>query len=505
MDHALHGLAANPSLPPDLVDRLISVADTDLADELADRADLTHDQATTLATHIESSAQRLAQHGMLTAADVDPATRPAAALALLGEGSGPAAWARLFATDPDVTRRERLAGCPGLPRDVVETLAADPDTRVVAELAFGATPEVAAALAAHPRTEVRRAVAANEATPPTVLAGLLTGEGIPHVQRCPVCEREETPFLHDPECPRPDCDLPAGASCDGFHESAAHGIQQAALHNPATPASAAAGFAEHPSELLRRAVAARRDLPAEVYGRLALDPAPGVRADLAQNPSIDDAVIEVLAQDRGHDVQRRLAHHPRVPLDVLVRLVGRTRIGPTLLPRIAIASPTEIEELAQSPLATVRMLIARRRDLPAPIRDALTTDPDAAVVTSIASHPGLSEARLRAMVDRHGVRVMAGVAANPDATGQLLEELSRRRPQARKALREIARHRNATARALLACLSDEKARRTAAGHPALPAQAFAELLGDGDWQVVEAAAANPSLPAAVMAQLLPRT
>ncbi|WP_449345762.1 hypothetical protein [Streptomyces xanthochromogenes] len=54
-------------------------------------------------------------------------------------------------------------------------------------------------------------------------------------------------------------------------------------------------------------------------------------------------------------------------------------------------------------------------------------------------------------------------------------------------------------------LSDEKARRTAAGHPALPAQAFAELLGDGDWQVVEAAAANPSLPAAVMAQLLPRT
>ncbi|WP_167160755.1 hypothetical protein [Streptomyces sp. MBT27] len=505
MDHALHGLAANPSLPPDLVDRLILVADPDLADELADRADLTHDQATTLATRIESSAQHLARHGMLTAADVDPVTRPAAALALLGKGSGPAAWARLFAKDPDVSRRETLAGCPGLPRDVVETLAADPDSRVVAELAFGATPEVAAALATHPHAEVRRAVAANEATPPTVLAGLLAGKGIPPVQRCPVREREEAAFVPAPQCPRPNSDPPAGASCDGSRESATHGIQRAALHNPATPASAVAGFAEHPSEPLRRAVAARRGLPAAVYARLAVDPAPGVRADLAENPSIDDAVIEILAEDRGHDVRRCLAHNPRVPLDVLVRIVGRTRIGPTSLPRIAVASPTEVEELARSPLPTVRMLIARRRDLPAEIRDALATDPDAAVVMSVAAHPGLSEARLRAMVDRHGVRVMAGVAANPDATGQLLEELSRHRPPARKALREIARHPHATPRALLACLADEKARCTAAGHPALPAQALAELLDHDDLQVVEAAAAHPSLPAAVMAQLLHRT
>jgi hypothetical protein len=149
------------------------------------------------------------------------------------------------------------------------------------------------------------------------------------------------------------------------------------------------------------------------------------------------------------------------------------------------------------------MLLAQRRDLPAEIRDALAADLDAKVVKSIAPHPGLSETQLRAMVDQHGVRVIAKVAANPDATPALLEGLTRRDPPVRKALREIARHRNATAQALLACLADERARPIAASHPALPPQVIAELLTDTDWQVVEAAAANPSLPLAVMSALVP--
>jgi hypothetical protein len=149
------------------------------------------------------------------------------------------------------------------------------------------------------------------------------------------------------------------------------------------------------------------------------------------------------------------------------------------------------------------MLLAQRRDLPAGIRDALAADLDAKVVKSIAAHPGLSEAQLRAMVDRHGARVIAKVAANPDATPALLEGLTRHDPPVRKAFREVARHPNATARALLACLADERARPVAASHPALPPQVIAELLTDTDWQVVEAAAANPALPRAVMSTLLP--
>ncbi|MDW4908762.1 hypothetical protein RB628_26340 [Streptomyces sp. ADMS] len=87
--------------------------------------------------------------------------------------------------------------------------------------------------------------------------------------------------------------------------------------------------------------------------------------------------------------------------------------------------------------------------------------------------------------------------------GALLEDLTRHRPPVKKAFREIARHRNATPRALLACLTDDEARSIAAGHPALPPPAVVELLDDDNRQVVEAAAGNPSLPRAVMLKLVP--
>lgn len=150
------------------------------------------------------------------------------------------------------------------------------------------------------------------------------------------------------------------------------------------------------------------------------------------------------------------------------------------------------------------MLVAERRDLPAGIRDALATDADVKVAKSVAPHPGLSEARLRDMVDRHGVQVVARVAANPDAPSALLDDLARYHPPARKALREIARHPNATAPALLSCLTDQKTRRAAAGHPALPPPVIVDLLTDDIWLVAEAAAANPSLPIDVMSELVCR-
>lgn len=504
MNPVLCGLAANVSLPSELVDRLIAVADADIAADLAHRADLSHAQAVALASRVEESAVPLAYAGLLTAADIDPATQPDGALALLAERAGNPEWARLFAEDPVVERREKLAGCCGLQPDVVEMLAADSDVRVVAELALWATPETVTGLAAHPHAEVRRAVAANEATPPAVLAALLTGEGLPPAQRCLVCDREEVPFVHDPQCSRLDCDLPSGASCDGFHESTGHETQRMAMRNPATPTEAVVGFVGHPSLLLRWALADRPDLPSEVCARLAVDPNAGVRADLAENPAIDDALIRVLATDRDHEVRRRLAHNPLVPLDVLTHLAGATRIGATLLPRIASASPEEAEKLAGSPNPAARMLIAQRRDLPPVVRDALAADSDAKVVKSIAPHPGLSEGRLRTMLDRHGVRVVARVAANPDATPALLEDLARHEPPVRKAFREIARHRDAPVPALLACLADTQARPIAAGHAALPPPVIEELLTDADWQVAKAAAANPSLPFAVMSDLLPR-
>ncbi|GAA1154057.1 hypothetical protein F4556_001485 [Kitasatospora gansuensis] len=504
MDHLLCGLAANPALPTALLDRLIATADADTLAELADRPDLSRAQAVALAARDEDSVSRLVLSGLLTAADVDPARQPSAAITLLDERAGDPSWARLLATDPAVDRRERLAACPDLPPEVTALLGADPVIRVVAELALWTTADSAARLAEHPHADVRRSVAANTATPPAVLAMLLTGDGLPPARWCSVCDHDPVPFEHDPHCPRLNCGLPPGAACDGSHQSTVHAIQQAALANPATPPAACAGFTDHPSALLRRELACRTDLLASTYTRLAEDPIPWTRSTLAANPAIDETLMRRLADDEGHDVRRSLVHHPRLPLDLLTLLVDSVRIGPVLLPRVATASAQEVNELVRSPSSTARMLLAQRRDLPAEVRDTLAADPDAKVVASVAAHPGLSEAQLRAMLDRHGDRVAAMLAANPDAPSALLTDLAHRNPPALKALRAISRHPNATASALLVCLTDRRARQAAAGHPALPPSVLAGLLGDEDWQVVEAAAANPVLPRAVIEQAVVR-
>ncbi|MEU7726949.1 hypothetical protein AB0B78_17150 [Streptomyces sp. NPDC040724] len=455
MNDVLCGLAANPALPPGLVDRLIARAVAkpgpseglvddgaeELLDELVDqlvgaltgRADLGRAQVAALAARDEDTVVLLARRGHLTAADVDPAARPSVALALLDEGRGLPEWARLFAAHPSPGIRWKLASCPGLPPDVVAALAADPDVEVVSELALWTTePAEAARLTRHPHPEVRRAAAAN----------------------------------------------------------------------PATPAPAVTALAEDPELALTWVFAERTDLPQPLYARTAADPRPGVRATLARNPGIGPELIRVLATDPEDQVRRSLAQHPGVPLDVLADLATTLRTWPSLLPRIAAAPPSELAELAASPHASVRILVAQRRDLPAELRDALAGDPDAAVVRAVAPHPGLSEDRLRSMVSLHGVQVLAAVAANPDASGTLLEHLTRHQPPVRKVFKEVARHPNATGPALLACLADRTARPLAAAHPALPPAAVAALLSDEHPGVAEEAAANPALPRTVMAELV---
>ncbi|MFE0577069.1 hypothetical protein [Streptomyces sp. NPDC058874] len=475
-----------------------------LVQRLSERIDLGPVQVASLAALDEDTAALLARAGHLKAADVDPAVWPLAALALLDEGCGLPAWARRFAVDPDPSLRGRLAACPGLPADVENALACDPDPEVAAELALWTRPTpVADRLARHPHAEVRRAVAANEAVSPAALAALLTGDGLPPARSCSVCDSREIPFTHDPHCPDAACELPADATCDGTHGSTVHGTWQRVLSNPAAPPEAVATFAEHSSVLLRWAVAEHPGLSAEAYAHLAGDPVPRVRAAVARNPGTGAEASRMLATDAYDDVRQSVARHPGVPLDVLAQLTGTTRLGPHPLPRICAATPEELAEAAGSTQGRVRMLVAHRHDLPPELRDRLAADPDASVAKAVAPHPGLSPERLRAMVSLHGAQVIARVAANPDAPADLLAELARHDPPVRGALREIASHPNATADALLPCLADRKWRVRAAAHPALPAAVVVGLLDDPDPAVVEAAAANPALPPAVMARRVP--
>lgn len=116
MNHLLYGPATKAALPPELLDRLVAVADDDVAAGLAGRTDPGRARANAPVSHVEESAVRLAYAGHPTAADVDPRVRPDAAPALLDEGVGDPGWAFLLVTDPLAERREKLASCPGLPR-----------------------------------------------------------------------------------------------------------------------------------------------------------------------------------------------------------------------------------------------------------------------------------------------------------------------------------------------------------------------------------------------------
>ncbi|WP_097235677.1 hypothetical protein [Streptomyces sp. 1331.2] len=122
---------------------------------------------------------------------------------------------------------------------------------------------------------------------------------------------------------------------------------------------------------------------------------------------------------------------------------------------------------------------------------------------AIAPHPGLTEDQLLAMISRHGPRVAAKAATNPGAPAMVLEHLTRQPASARKALREIARHLNASLPTLLACLADPQACPVVATRPELPRAVLVDLLADQDWQVAAAAAANLSLPTDAMSALLP--
>jgi hypothetical protein len=482
----LRGLAENPALGPDLLDRFVAGADAELCLELAERDDLTPDQVRTLATRGGTdTALRLVRRGRLGAADVD-LDDPWLALALLECGTAPPGTAQRLAGDPDPRVRQALALLPGLPPDVSSRLIGDASVAVVAAAAGSVRDsDELATLARHPHLAVRQAVATNGHTPPATLADLADDGGRPPARWCPGCDGSASSL--------PEMD------CDGRHRGAVVWVETEVARNPATPPAVVAVLADHPNLSVRWAMTDRPDLPMDACRRLAGDPIPAIRADLAANPAIGPLLLRDLAGSGSPEVRYRVAENPLVSLELLAAVASK-RTGPVVVPRIAAATEAEVWRLARWPVPAVRMLLAARPDLPAGVVDLLAADDDPRVLRAVAAHPTLTEAQLRSIVDGRGSRVAVAVAANPACPVGLLDELSRRGPS--RILRAVAEHPAASPAALLRCLGDDRARPLAARHPALPPAAVAALLDDDNERVVEEAAANPALPVAVMAALL---
>ncbi|MDX3193993.1 hypothetical protein PV458_36845 [Streptomyces sp. MN03-5084-2B] len=444
MSPSRRGLAANPALPAPLLDSLVETADDELGPILAARPDLTPEHAWTLAARCGPGVlYPLLGHGLLTPADV-PFGDPWRGLAVLEHPDADPAWFERLARDPDPVVRSELSARFPLPERIIDVLAADPDLDVVTSAARCQRPT--ARLAADPRREVRRALAANEQSPPDLLRRIAT---------------EAASEAENRRCP-PVAGKPGAAPDD---------LLATLAGNPATPPDCLPADA---AALVRWAMASRTDLAAGVYAKLAEDEVPGVRWDLARNPAAVAFLPRLLARDDSREIRHAAAHSPRVPLGLLAELALETKVGRTLVPRVATATEPELRILAGSPAAQVRRLAAERPDLPPDLVARFAGDPDAGVARAVAAHPDLSPAQLRTLA-RHGTAVAARIAAHPRCPADLARTLLEGAPV--RALRVLARH------------------------PGLTAESIVALLGHSDDRVVTSAAANPALPAAVMSTL----
>ncbi|GHH55731.1 hypothetical protein GCM10017774_72580 [Lentzea cavernae] len=432
-----------------MLDRLAAIPS--LAPLLAERADLSASHVRTLLSHGNPSAvHTLLEKGLVHPADV-PVANESVALVLTGHPATDSSLTRALAFHPDPTVRRRLPEhAHSLPADVIDRLACD-TPEVAAELAasHALPPAVTWALSRHPSIDVRRAVAASSFTSAPVLVAL----------------------------------------------SSEDDLARELASNPATPPPVAADLVRHHAS--RYFLASRTDLPVPVYEELASEFEPGILTRLASNPAVPAHVLRQLTDTRA--LRHVLLRNPAVPLDLLVELAPVARIGSDPVPRIASASAAELRELAASPVAQVRMMVAARPDLPLDVVAGLVGDPDDGVVAAVVTSPSVSVAQLWELVSRPGV--FPRVALNPLCPAELLQHMALRGSSVGETCRAIARHPNASGETLLLCLGDAQARYLAAGHPHLPVDEIVRMLGSEF--TARAAASNPSLPVRVMERLVP--
>lgn len=457
----LSGLAQNPGLPERLLNRFTVVADEELCGDLARRSGLTARQARNLAARCDPwTLRRLIAGGALALRDI-PQDDPWLVVAAAGRADVPASWIQRLAGDPDASVRIELVEFGGHSGDLLHRLGADFHIGVVCAVAEhpGLPAELARHLAARPDLRIRDALARNEATPPDVLATLLATGGSPPVERCSRCE----------ELPR-DC---------GDHEVAVRAVRATTLQNPSTPAAGLEEFLDSPDVWVRAALARRPDLPDGVHRRLAADPDRLVRREAAANPAVGEALIHALAADPDRSVRTAVTANPALPMPLLRRLAPAVRLGTELWPRVAAASPEELDDLARSTTAQLRALAAAHPDLPADLVATLADDTDPAVVRRLAAHPALSPARLRALAERHGPALHSSLAGHPNCPPDLLHAMAGTAAPGHDTLLAIARHPAAAPETLRLCLDalDERVRSAAAANPSLPVEAMARLLG----------------------------
>lgn len=254
----------------------------------------------------------------------------------------------------------------------------------------------------------------------------------------------------------------------------------------ATSAAVVASLAQHPADCVRRVVARRADLAADLIEQLALDPSRHVRR--ATHITHELAVSTLVELRRRGWWSPRLEDRLRRVLDdpMATAALVRDPATVTLACGGVLDRETVRNELHQLPDWSVRMLANTCR-FDGRSAVALARNPDRLVQESLASNPHLTNSMRRRIVRLGGV--WASAAALGDAPGTALRSLARFRSH-RVVRRRAARfERNRLVLSFWARQPDWDVARALAANPRLPLHVQRRLARRASfWSVREALA-----------------
>ncbi|GAA2037574.1 hypothetical protein GCM10009839_43570 [Catenulispora yoronensis] len=149
-----------------------------------------------------------------------------------------------------------------------------------------------------------------------------------------------------------------------------------------------------PDLRVREYLAQGSDIPPDLRARLAADPDPAIRAELAKHwTQAPEQVRRILLTDpeptvRAAACSTYFAHvpHPIPPADLMPALLADpvTRAGAVIH---AVLDADMLRQLAEDPASEVRAELARHPDLPPSVRDVLAVDPAMGVRVKVFARP----------------------------------------------------------------------------------------------------------------------
>jgi hypothetical protein len=190
-------------------------------------------------------------------------------------------------------------------------------------------------------------------------------------------------------------------------------------------------FATYKSAHVRKSLASRATISAELAETLKSDKAKTVRQALAENPKCPAEVLASLTQDPEAVVKKAALANKACPDDAVhaARLAEQMQPKPKAKPLdqqneqelvaqlAAQATPAEaLEALAQMPQAFVRAGVALHPNTDPATLTRLANDAEPMVRLSVAYNPATPEHVLQALLDKQEPDLYAGLAANPALT-----------------------------------------------------------------------------------------